>query len=84
MMIKNLVSMAPRTPTEALTNLCIYNDGRKTQSAIAGFRAGPYYDLSWSQHHIRTNEVCQLWPLEVNCTVGEEDGGQTKRVHHGR
>ena len=32
---------------------------------------------------IRADKSCQLWPLEICCTVGEEDGGQTQCVHHG-
>ena len=29
------------------------------------------------------DEACQLWPLQVSCTVGEEDGGKAKRVDYG-
>ena len=29
------------------------------------------------------DELSQFWPLEVCGTVCEEDGGQTKCVHHG-
>ena len=32
---------------------------------------------------IGANEAHELWPLEVGRTVGEEDGWQTERVHHG-
>ena len=31
---------------------------------------------------IWAEEACKLWPLEVSCTAGKEDGGQTKRIHH--
>ena len=29
------------------------------------------------------DEACQLWPLQVSCTLGEEDGGKAQRVDHG-
>ena len=32
---------------------------------------------------IGADEACKLWPLEVGCTVCEEDGGQTNCVYHG-
>ena len=32
---------------------------------------------------VGADESSQLWPLEVCCTVGEEDGGQTQSVDHG-
>ena len=32
---------------------------------------------------IRADKLCQLWPLEMCCTVGEEEGWQTQCVHHG-
>ena len=32
---------------------------------------------------VRAYESSQLWPLEICCTVGEEDSGQTQSVHHG-
>lgn len=31
---------------------------------------------------VRLDELSQLWPLEVWCTVGEEDGTHTKCVTH--
>ena len=32
---------------------------------------------------IGADEACKLWPLEVGCTVCEEDSGQTNCVYHG-
>ena len=32
---------------------------------------------------VGADELSQLWPLEVCCTVSEEDSGQTQSVHHG-
>ena len=32
---------------------------------------------------MRAYESSQLWPLQICCTVGEEDSGQTQSVHHG-
>ena len=32
---------------------------------------------------VKTDESSQLWPLQVCCTVSEEDGGQTQSVDHG-
>lgn len=32
---------------------------------------------------IRADELSQLWPLEVRCTVGKEDGGETQCINHG-
>ena len=32
---------------------------------------------------VRTDESCELWPLEVSCAVGEKHCGQTECIHHG-
>ena len=32
---------------------------------------------------VGADESSQLWPLEVCCTVSEEDSGQTQSVDHG-
>ena len=32
---------------------------------------------------VGADESSQLWPLEVCCSVGEEDSGQTQSVDHG-
>ena len=40
-------------------------------------------DLSPGVRVVRADESSQLWPLEVCCTVSEEDSGQTQSVDHG-
>ena len=32
---------------------------------------------------VRADKLCQLWPLEIRCTMSEEDGGQTQCANHG-
>ena len=32
---------------------------------------------------VRADKLCQLWPLEICCTMSLEDGGQTQCVNHG-
>ena len=32
---------------------------------------------------VRTDESSQFWPLEICCTVCEEDSRQTQSAHHG-
>ena len=54
---------------EPVSNSRILDDGSGT--------ASPGVSLIWA------DEMCQLRPLEISCTVSEEGGGQTNGVNQG-
>ena len=72
--LSELVSRARRLSRRDRTSG--FDDGRTSRKSLGLAAAGAGVRV------IGADEACKLWPLEVGCTVCEEDGGQTNCVYH--